>query len=69
MGEPGTPDLFGLLPGCTLWIEAKSTRGVMTPEQVAFREECRRLKIPHVVARSVDDIMPYLRAAREGKST
>ena len=61
---PGCPDLVALLPGGqTLWIECKSARGTLSPEQAQFRELCQERGVPHVVARSWQDVAQALRVA------
>jgi len=65
VGDPGVPDLVALVPGIgTVWIEVKSKRGRMRPEQVEFRDACRKAGIVHVVATSFEDLTPWLRPGR-----
>lgn len=64
IGQRGTPDLAILLndgTGRTLWCEVKSPTGRLTPEQATFRTWCQDRGIPHVVARSVDDVKEWVR--------
>lgn len=63
MGDPGLPDLVALVPELgALFIEVKSTRGRLSEEQVAFGEACRKAAARHIVARSWDDVEPWLAA-------
>ena len=58
----GAPDVVALThQHGTVWIECKSAVGRLTPDQVAFREQCRERGIVYVVARSVDDVLPWIR--------
>jgi VRR-NUC domain len=53
----GIPDL--VLLGCdgTTWlIEVKAGGGSLSAEQVAIRDRCVALRIPFVVAKSIDDV-------------
>lgn len=62
-GFRGCPDIVVFLPdgsGRTLWVEAKSARGRLSPAQVAFRDLCRSLNVPWVLARSIDDVLPFV---------
>lgn len=61
MGDPGLPDVVALVPEVgAVFIEVKSASGRLSPEQVAFRDACRRAAAAHVVARSWDDVEPLL---------
>lgn len=60
-GFPGCPDIMVLLPsGRTLWIEVKSAKGALSQAQKDFKEKCDRLGVPHLVARSWDDVEAFL---------
>lgn len=53
----GAPDLLVVLPhgkGC--FIEVKSEKGAVKPEQHSFSFSCQALGWPWFVARSVDDV-------------
>jgi hypothetical protein len=55
--QPGFPDILAFCRGgLTIAIECKSARGVMSTSQVAFQRMCVELGVPHVVARSLDDV-------------
>lgn len=63
---PGVPDVTIIGQGgqATL-VELKAPRGRLSPAQVAFRDECRRLGIPWHLARSLDDLEDALASARQ----
>lgn len=61
LGDAGMADLVALVPGVgALFVEVKSARGRLTPEQTAFRDSCRAAGAVHVVARSWSDLEPWL---------
>lgn len=61
LGDAGMADLVALVPGVgALFVEVKSARGRLTPEQVAFRDACRAAGAVHVVCRGWDDLEPWL---------
>lgn len=64
---PGCPDLVALTKsGHTMWIECKRPGGgKLSGPQAIFREDCLRRGIPHVVARSIEDVAAALRALGE----
>lgn len=46
---PGLPDIYILhrrIGGA--WWEAKTVRGVLSPEQILFRERCIMAGVPHI---------------------
>ena len=56
----GCPDLMVMLPGSSGWIEVKSPRGRLSLPQQAFRDQCRCLGIPWLLARSWSDVEAWL---------
>lgn len=64
---PGIADLYCVLPApplgggapTGLWIEVKATGGTLRPEQVVFRDLCRRAGIPHVTG-GVEEVLRFL---------
>lgn len=65
IGTPGLPDVVALVPGVgVVFIECKAPAGKLRPEQVTFRDSCRRAAAVHVVCRRWEDVEPYLRAPR-----
>lgn len=56
----GFPDLTALKDGKTLYIEIKTAKGRQSVYQVEFERVCRAHGGEYVLARSVDDIRPYL---------
>lgn len=66
-GSPGLPDVLVLLgAGRVGFIEVKSPRGRLSPEQQAFRRDCLERRIPHCVARAWDDVEQWLEVSRVG---
>lgn len=61
----GVFDLALILPsGVTAYCEVKTDRGKLTAEQEEFRLELIRRGVPHLVARSIEDMRAALRAWR-----
>ena len=58
----GVSDLIFLWTGGAGVIELKAGKGRLTPHQCEFLAECRNLRIPFFVARSVEDVETTLRA-------
>jgi len=56
----GFPDLTALKDGRTLYIEIKTATGRQLPFQIEFERICWEHGGTYIVARSVDDIVPYL---------
>ena len=53
---PGTPDLMVVLPGGrTAWVEVKTPRGAVRPEQARFLRRLREMGHAAGVARSVQE--------------
>jgi len=53
----GIHDLVLLgLDGKTWLIEVKAAGGALSPEQRAIRDRCTAMRIPYVIARSIDDV-------------
>lgn len=43
------------------WIELKTEKGMLNPNQIAFRESCQRLGVQYEVARSLEECIKILR--------
>ena len=56
----GFPDLTALKDGRTLYIEVKTKTGKQSAYQVEFQQICEAHGGTYVLARSVDDLKPYL---------
>ena len=56
----GFPDLTALKDGLTLYIEIKTKTGKQSAYQVEFEKICRAHGGTYILARSVDDVKPYL---------
>ncbi len=60
----GFPDLTALKDGKTLYIEIKTATGKQSAYQVEFENICKAHGGTYILARSVDDIKPYLTSIR-----
>ncbi len=59
---PGIADLcFVLTDGSAAFLELKSAKGRMSPEQRSFASKCERMKVPFAVANNIDDALSILR--------
>ena len=59
----GSPDLFVMLPaGKVGWIEMKTSKGRLSPDQKGFEAICNRLDHLHAVAHSLDEAILALRS-------
>jgi len=56
----GFPDLTALKDGKTLYIEVKTPKGKQSVYQIEFEQTCKAHGGTYIVARSVEDIKPYL---------
>lgn len=56
----GFPDLTALKDGKTLYIEIKTRTGKQSAYQVEFQKICEAHGGTYILARSVDDVKPYL---------
>jgi hypothetical protein len=53
----GIPDLVLLgRDGKTWLIEVKADGGTLSADQIVIRDRCTALRIPHCIARSIDDV-------------
>lgn len=59
-GAKGFPDIVLLTEGGAVFCEVKSATGRLSHEQAEFRIQCQDRGIKHVVARSVEDVRPYI---------
>lgn len=59
----GVADLAIVLPdGRAAFIELKTATGRLSPAQAEFRDTCERLRIPHEVCRTLQEVETTLRA-------
>ncbi|WP_407925438.1 VRR-NUC domain-containing protein [Geothermobacter ehrlichii] len=66
-GFPGCPDLMVLDPVVRVgFIEVKAPGGRLSKDQRDFREHCRRSGIPHLVARSLEDVIDWWAGHEKG---
>jgi hypothetical protein len=56
----GLPDIQGMFHGRALFIEVKSKKGRLTPEQKDFGERAQKEGALWFVARSVEEVEQYL---------
>lgn len=57
----GIPDIYAIKGGRSLWIEGKTAQGRQSEHQLQFEDEIKAHGGEYLVARSVDDVMEYLR--------
>jgi hypothetical protein len=58
---PGAPDLAFVLPGGrAAFLELKTPTGVVSTEQLAFRERCAKTGIPYAIARTPEEAQAIL---------
>lgn len=56
--EPGTPDLLVVaMKGYSFWLEIKTPKGKLSPEQVAMHAELERRGQRVLVARGISDVI------------
>jgi hypothetical protein len=68
-GVPGLPDLLYIgSNGKTVWIEVKTDRGRLSPEQTNFIETLRGMGHTAGVARTVTDALELIGRGRENRS-
>jgi hypothetical protein len=61
IGEPGMPDITGMLPGGRfLGIEVKTATGKQSDNQKAFQARCDKEGGLYILARSLDDVTAVL---------
>lgn len=59
----GMPDIALVLAnGHAAYIEVKTPKGVLSPEQKAFKSLCENYSIPYAIARSITDAQEILEA-------
>lgn len=52
--RPGAADLAVIVNGQVFFMELKAPKGVQSPEQQAFEDDCKAADVPYVVVRSID---------------
>lgn len=60
----GFPDLTALKDGKTLYVEIKTATGKQSQWQIEFQRVCEAHGGTYIVARSVDDVKPWLTRVR-----
>ena len=53
----GTPDVIVLVPGKVIFLEIKSSTGVLSLEQKELQSVCEKFQIEYYVVRSLDDVI------------
>lgn len=56
----GLSDLTAIKDGKTIYVEIKTPKGVQSPYQKEFQHEIQMHGGTYILARSVEDIQPYL---------
>lgn len=59
--RPGAADLAIIVSGQVFFMELKAPKGVQSPEQRAFEDDCKAADVPYVVVRSIDLALELLR--------
>ena len=62
-GQPGSPDILGIIKGRALCIECKASDGRLRPDQRLWLEQAREAGAIVIVARSVEDVIAGLKEA------
>lgn len=57
---PGVPDLIAFLGHRHMYIEVKRHGGKMSPPQVAFRQQCLKAGVSHIVGTYNDVVVTFL---------
>lgn len=65
--HPGMCDLTALKNGKTIYIEVKTPKGNLSADQETFREWVIAQKCPYLLARSVDDVLEFIKNVEESK--
>lgn len=62
-GYPGLPDMcfFDKRDNMLVFLEVKTPKGKMSPHQIKFKEMIKPYKVKHLMARSVDDVIEFLK--------
>ena len=58
--KKGIPDLYAVYYGIHIEIEVKAINGKLSTMQEKFEEKCKKLKIPYVCAKNVQDVQKLL---------
>lgn len=53
----GMADILAILNGRAFWIEVKSAKGKLSPEQILFAEKVVQQGCLYIVAKSIDDVI------------
>lgn len=61
LSRKGFPDLTALKDGTTLYIEVKTAKGKLSDHQAKVKQAIESHGGTYIVARSVDDVMPWCR--------
>lgn len=56
----GIPDIYAVYYGFHIEIEVKAINGRQSTMQEKFEEKCKKLKIPYVCAKNVQDVQKLL---------
>ncbi|MBQ9763391.1 MAG: hypothetical protein IJV92_03435 [Phascolarctobacterium sp.] len=58
--HPGLSDLTAIKDGVTIYVEIKTPRGYQSDKQKKFQHDIELHGGKYIIARSIDDIQPYL---------
>nr|MBA3753969.1 VRR-NUC domain-containing protein [Nitrospira sp.] len=59
--RPGAADLCIIVNRQVYFMELKAPKGVQSPEQRAFEDDCKEADIPYVIVRSIDLALTLLK--------
>ena len=62
--KKGIPDIFVMLPKRMIFLEVKTPKGKLSPEQFGFMAMCRKNGFEYGVVRSIEDVIECLRAEK-----
>ena len=55
--KKGVPDIYAHKKGRVLWIECKSEKGKLKPEQEQFQRDCEEHGIEYGIVRNIHDLL------------
>jgi hypothetical protein len=56
----GIPDIAIFYKGKTIWVEIKKPKGILSNNQIDFKDMCERNNINYLVARRLEDVSDIL---------
>jgi len=59
--KKGLPDIWASKAGRSMWVEVKLPKGVLSPGQEYFRDDCVRQGVEWHEVRSVEDVLKIIK--------